>query len=114
MSRSFKEVRISTGLSQEDAARKIGVHPTTLNKYENGARYPSGKVLAKMSQLYGVKLDSLIETETDEGEEEHMNLRLQKMETELLGLYRENKMLKETLEHYEKKAGTRTKAINGD
>lgn len=60
MSTEIKKQRIRTGLTQEEAAKKIGIHPTTLNKYESGARFPSGKVLASMSHLFEVPIDSLV------------------------------------------------------
>lgn len=60
MSTSIKKARIKTGLTQEEAAVKIGIHPTTLNKYEGGSRTPSGKVLPAMAKLFGVSLDSLL------------------------------------------------------
>ena len=63
MSTSIKKARIKTGLTQEQAASKIGIHPTTLNKYEGGSRTPSGKVLSLMAQLFGVSMDSLLNTE---------------------------------------------------
>ena len=59
MSSEIKKQRIRTGLTQEEAAKKIGIHPTTLNKYESGARIPSGKVLVSMSKLFEVPIDSL-------------------------------------------------------
>jgi len=118
MSRDFKKIRMATGLTQEDAAKKIGIHPTTLNKYESGARYPSGKVLAQMSRLYNVPMDSLIletgKTSTTKTEEEAMRHKLNQMEAELLDLYRENRMLKDVIGQYEKKAGTHNKVVNGD
>jgi len=63
MSTTIKKARIKTGLTQEEAAVKIGIHPTTLNKYEGGSRTPSGKVLSSMAQLFGVSMDSLLNTE---------------------------------------------------
>ena len=50
MSTAIKRERIKTGLTQEEAASKLGIHPTTLNKYEGGSRIPSGKVLKSMGQ----------------------------------------------------------------
>jgi len=122
LSTEIKNARIRTGLTQEEAAKKIGVHPTTLNKYESGARHPSGKVLAKMAHHYKVLLESLLFLNNDalinkpdemEAREE-MQYR-QKMEAELLELYRENRRLKDKLEAQSgKKLGRTAKIINGD
>lgn len=112
MSSALKLARVKTGLSQEEAAGKLGVHPTTLNKYESGARFPSGKVLQKMSQLYEINLQSLIETTliTNPVEDDQtMKEKLAVVEKELLALYRENRMLKEELATLQKK---RERTIN--
>ena len=79
MSSEIKKQRIRTGLTQEEAAKKIGIHSTTLNKYESGARIPSGKVLVSMSKLFEVPIDSLAKDAgeyllpiTTQGKEEEM------------------------------------------
>ena len=66
MSSEIKRQRIRTGLTQEEAAKTIGIHPTTLNKYESGARIPSGKVLKSMGQLFKVTMDTLIDQPIDQ------------------------------------------------
>ena len=66
MSTAIKRERIKTGLTQEEAASKLGIHPTTLNKYEGGSRTPSGKVLSAMSQLFGVRMDTLMNSNAHE------------------------------------------------
>ena len=124
MSRDFKKFRMATGLTQEDAAKKLSIHPTTLNKYERGARYPSGKVLAEMSRLYNVQMDDLITDPNDllattgkqsiTTKETDMKHKLIQIEAELLELYREHRMLKDIIEKYEKKEGARNNLITGD
>lgn len=110
MSSIFKSARKKTGMSQEEAAGKLGVHPTTLNKYESGARFPSGKVLKKMSELYQISLQSLIEaapTSNPVMEADKMTKeKLARVEKELLELYRENRLLKEQVEKHQKKERT--------
>ena len=126
MSTNIKKCRIRTGLTQEEAAKKIGVHPTTLNKYESGARYPSGKVLANMAQQYNAPLETLLSSASanklgvetaiikpDEVETKTME-HVRRLEAELLELYRENRDLKDALGEYEKKARAHNKVINGD
>ena len=61
MSNNFRMARMNSGLSQEKAAPKLGVHVTTLNKYENGHRHPSGKVMLKMVELYKCTMDQLLD-----------------------------------------------------
>ena len=120
MSTEIKKQRIRTGLTQEEAAKKIGVHPTTLNKYESGVRHPSGKVLANMAKLFQVPMDSLLgggssSIHTVSKEDETMlKARLTKVEGELLELFRENKLLRALNEELQKKEGTHKQAVNGD
>ncbi len=64
MSSHIKIARMRTGLTQEQAAKKLGVHPTTLNKYESGARIPSGKVLKAMSTLYDQDVNVLLHNQS--------------------------------------------------
>jgi len=80
MSTSIKKQRIRTGLTQEEAASKLGVHPTTLNKYEGGSRTPSGKVLSAMSKLFGVSMDSLLnEKETAQSSNANTQAEIEEM-----------------------------------
>lgn len=48
------------GLKQADAATKIGVHYSTLAKYESGTRDPDGETLANLAKLYDVTTDYLL------------------------------------------------------
>ena len=89
---------MKTGLTQEEAALKLEIHPTTLNKYERGSRYPSGRVLAAMSGLYDVRLDALISGGSQVlPQRDELKEKLMMAEAELLVLYRENKKLKDEL-----------------
>ena len=59
----FKEkirlLRRENGLTQREIAEKIGVTYRTYQNYEAGASSPSGIVLAKISELFGVSMDML-------------------------------------------------------
>lgn len=57
----LKKIRILKGLRQSDVADKINVSPQSIGYYESGKRNPSVKILSKLSTLYGVPLDDLIE-----------------------------------------------------
>ena len=116
MSSQIKIARVKTGMTQEEAAGKLDVHPTTLNKYESGARYPSGKVLKKMSTAYKVKMETLIDTNLNVEpqiieEDQKMKEKLALVEQEVLSLYRENRMLKDELGKLQKKVGGQKKVI---
>ena len=52
-------LRRESGLTQREIADKIGVTYRTYQNYEAGASSPSGAVLAKISELFGVSMDML-------------------------------------------------------
>ena len=116
MSSHIKIARMRMGLTQEQAAKKLGIHPTTLNKYESGARIPSGKVLKAMSTLFDANLNALIDLSTPLGKEDNEMLRKENAELkgELLKMYRENYNLRVAMEKEQKKAGMTHKAVNGE
>jgi transcriptional regulator with XRE-family HTH domain len=45
--------RTSLGLSQKEAAERLGVDPGTLAKWERGEREPAGAFLARVKQFLG-------------------------------------------------------------
>jgi transcriptional regulator with XRE-family HTH domain len=69
MSNQFRIARLKTSLPQALAAKKLGVHVTTLNKYERGHRIPSGKVMQKIAMLYGVPIGELFGQQLPEGQQ---------------------------------------------
>ena len=112
-------------MNQEEAAKKLDVHPTTLNKYESGARYPSGKVLKKMSVAYKVPIESLIDagegdistTKAQERREEEMyRIKFEEAQQEIISLLKKNAELEKRLSGLgvsEKKARVKRK-VNGE
>lgn len=55
----FKAARAIKGINQIDAAKLIGVSPSTLSSWENGDTEPMASQFLKMSIVYGVPLDQL-------------------------------------------------------
>lgn len=49
--------RVNAGLSQKDAAKLIGVHPSTLRNYESGKTSPDWDVVRKIEKAYGISID---------------------------------------------------------
>ena len=60
-------LRNTNGYSQEQIAEKIGVSRQAYAKWESGATIPDVDRAAKLAQVYGVTLDSLMKTETADG-----------------------------------------------
>ena len=60
MAISLKAARVNAGLTQEQAAERIGVSPGMLVKWEKGKAAPSGKRIPKILDAYGVKYEDVI------------------------------------------------------
>lgn len=57
---SLRAARTNKGLSQEEAARKIGVSVDTLSNYENGLTYPDIPILKKIEEIYEIEYKDII------------------------------------------------------
>jgi transcriptional regulator with XRE-family HTH domain len=58
---NVKKLRTTTGLSQEDFAKKSGVKYTTLTKIESGViKTPSVLIMAKIARALDVPIENLI------------------------------------------------------
>lgn len=51
--RLLREARREAGLTQAQAAERVGVNRNSLVRYENGASRPLPKILEKLSEIYG-------------------------------------------------------------
>lgn len=63
--RRLKAARDTAGLSQEQAAHRLGVTRGAVQNWEHGHRVPRADVLAGMARLYGVPIESLFEHDHD-------------------------------------------------
>ena len=59
----IQQSRKGAGLSQEQAAEKLGVSRQTISNWENEKTYPDIISVIKMSELYAVSLDYLLKGE---------------------------------------------------
>lgn len=60
------ERRKQAGLRQEDLAKKLRVHQTTISSWEVGVRRPKRKNLKKIAKFYGCTVDELLTNEPSE------------------------------------------------
>lgn len=56
---SLKAARINAGLTQEDAAKKIGVSKQSLSNWECGRNTPKATELMGLCEIYGVPAEML-------------------------------------------------------
>ena len=57
---TLKTARERKGLTQENAAKLIGISTDTLGNYERGKSYPDVPVLRKIEEIYGIPYERLI------------------------------------------------------
>lgn len=55
----LREVRIKSGLTQKETAKRFNISPSTLNRYERNDRIPPIDFLMEFSIAFGVKLSWL-------------------------------------------------------
>ena len=60
MPMTLKSARVNKGLTQAQAAQKIGVTVDTLSNYERGKSFPDVPVIQKIEIVYGVPYSELI------------------------------------------------------
>lgn len=60
MRMTLKTAREIAGLTQADAAQRIGVNVDTLGNYERGKSYPDVPTLRAIESTYQVRYDQLI------------------------------------------------------
>lgn len=59
MAITLKSARVNAGYTQTEAAKKIGISPDTLSKYERGLSYPDVPVLKRIEEVYGIPYSEL-------------------------------------------------------
>lgn len=57
---TLKAARVNAGLTQKEAAEKLGVSNVTVCNWENGLSVPNIQQVLKICELYKVDLDNLI------------------------------------------------------
>ena len=61
----LKEIRKERGLKQKEIAKLIGISPMAYSYYEREERQPDIKTLKKISELFNVPVDYIIENENE-------------------------------------------------
>lgn len=56
---TLKAARINVGLTQKEAAKRIGISVDTLGNYERGQSFPDVPVILLIERVYGVPYNRL-------------------------------------------------------
>lgn len=56
---TLKAARVNANLSQQEAARRIGVAASTLRNWEAGKTFPNQPKIEKMCEVYDIPFDVL-------------------------------------------------------
>lgn len=57
---TLKAARVNAGLTQVEAAKKIGISDATLLNYEKGRAFPDVRILKRIEDVYGIEYRNLI------------------------------------------------------
>lgn len=57
---TLKAARVNSGLSQKEAAKKLGVADSTLYKWESGKHKPNLKYLDRIEKVFNISIDNII------------------------------------------------------
>ena len=57
---TLKAARVNAGLSQKEAAKRLGVSNKTLHSWESGKTFPSADKIDALCALYGIAYDNII------------------------------------------------------
>ena len=57
---SLRAARVNSGITQKEAAKKLGISNSTLGKWEKGTSFPNVKKLDERCELYGITYNDLI------------------------------------------------------
>jgi len=57
---TLKAARVNAGLTQEQAAKHLGISEQTLLNYEKARSFPDVRILRKIEDLYGVSYRQII------------------------------------------------------
>jgi len=65
LSRRIRSIREELGLSQEFVAKRLGINRVAISKIENGERKVSADEIAKLSKIFNISVDALLNPNKD-------------------------------------------------
>lgn len=92
IARKLRQARVEAALSQKDLANSLKLSDRTISAYEKGRAMPPLDTLQSISNLTHKSINYFLDEEVDEGEDLDLQVKLKKIEIELLQI---KKALKE-------------------
>ena len=93
--KNIKKARVTSGLSQKDLAKRLGVSDKTVSAYETGRAIPPTPTLAKIAELTGTSLSAIVGIEENNKDDKinerfnNLDKRLSNIEQALIKLIKE-------------------------
>lgn len=92
IAKKLRQARVEAALSQKDLADSLKLSDRTISAYEKGRAMPPIDTLQSISNLTHKSINYFLDEEVDEGEDLDLQVKLKKIEIELLQI---KKALKE-------------------
>ncbi len=92
IAKKLKQARVEAALSQKDLANSLKLSDRTISAYEKGRAMPPLDTLQSISNLTHKSINYFLDEDIDEGEDLDLQVKLKKIEIELLQI---KKALKE-------------------
>lgn len=64
----IKDLRQAYGLTQEELGKKLNLQKAAISKYEKGTVTPNGEILKRLSAIFNVSTDYLLDNEIERAE----------------------------------------------
>ena len=98
---NIRKYRKAKNMTQEEMAKRLGVTPPAVNKWENGVSYPDITLLAPVARLLDISLDTLLSFQGELTQEEMKNIIAEVDDKLKFGSYEESfKMAQKILQKY--------------
>lgn len=115
------ELRKAKGYQQKEVAEMLGISPQTYNGYETARNEPPVEILVRLSYLYGMPLDVLVQRDRMHDTNESALLTLEKFDNEIAQIksdlintkYGENEQMKSMLEMFAQMTDVMKKMVEG-
>lgn len=86
---SLRELRVYAGLTQSELAEKLSIKAGTYSTYENGTREAPAEIIVRLSILYGVSCDVILQKSRFKKEQYVSTEQLENVDNEIEELRKE-------------------------